>query len=69
MKSAVFVIDVQQGLCEGEGTAFDCEATITRIYAVTSAQQVIAHQNVTLTNITSFGPRVQAVPSADIGFA
>jgi nicotinamidase-related amidase len=35
MKSAVLVIDVQQGLCEGEGAAFDCEGTITRINAVT----------------------------------
>jgi len=94
MKSAVLVIDVQQGLCEGEGAAFDCEGTIARINAVThkarqasvpvilvsdahtsagnvaiSAQQVIAHQNATLTDITSFGPRVTAVPSADIVFA
>jgi nicotinamidase-related amidase len=31
-----------------------------------SAQQVIAHHNATLTNISSFGPRVQAVPSERI---
>ena len=35
MKSAVLVIDVQQGLCEGEGAAFDCEGTIARINRVT----------------------------------
>ena len=35
MTSAVLVIDVQQGLCEGEGAAFDCPATIVRINAVT----------------------------------
>lgn len=35
MKSAVLVIDVQQGLCEGEGAAFDCEGTISRINQVT----------------------------------
>lgn len=35
MKSAVLVIDVQQGLCEGEGAAFDCPATIDRINVVT----------------------------------
>ena len=35
MKSAVLVIDVQQGLCEGEGTPFDCPATIQRINQVT----------------------------------
>lgn len=34
MKSAVLVIDVQQGLCEGEGAAFDCPGTIARINAV-----------------------------------
>ena len=35
MTSAVLVIDVQQGLCEGEGAAFDCEGTIARINRVT----------------------------------
>ncbi len=35
MRSAVLVIDVQQGLCEGQGAAFDCTATIERINAVT----------------------------------
>jgi nicotinamidase-related amidase len=35
MESAVLVIDVQQGLCEGESAAFDCEGTISRINAVT----------------------------------
>lgn len=34
MKSAVLVIDVQQGLCEGEGAAFDCPGTIVRINEV-----------------------------------
>lgn len=36
MKSAVFVIDVQQGLCAGDGAAFQCAATIERINRVTS---------------------------------
>ena len=35
MNSAVLVIDVQQGLCEGEGAAFDCDGTIARINLVT----------------------------------
>ncbi|MBT2320888.1 cysteine hydrolase [Variovorax paradoxus] len=35
MRTAVLVIDVQQGLCEGEGAAFDCEGTIERINRVT----------------------------------
>jgi nicotinamidase-related amidase len=176
MDTAVLIIDVQQGLCEGEGAAFDCEGTIARINVVTgkaraagapvvfiqheaagyldhgsaqwqladglevkptdikvrkttpdsflrtnleavltqhgiksvvvcgmhsefcvdtttrralalgipvvlvadahtsagnaaiSAQQVIAHHNATLTNITSFGPRVRAIASMDLQF-
>jgi len=35
MTTAVLVIDVQQGLCEGEGAAYDCRGTISRINAVT----------------------------------
>jgi len=31
MKHAILIIDVQQGLCEGEGAAFDCKGTISRI--------------------------------------
>ena len=35
MNTAVLVIDVQQGLCEGSGAAFDCKGTISRINYVT----------------------------------
>jgi nicotinamidase-related amidase len=35
MNTAVLVIDVQQGLCEGAGAAFDCAGIISRINAVT----------------------------------
>ncbi|MDB5850234.1 MAG: cysteine hydrolase [Rhodoferax sp.] len=35
MTNALLVIDVQQGLCEGEGAAFDCSGTIRRINHVT----------------------------------
>jgi nicotinamidase-related amidase len=35
MTNAVLVIDVQQGLCEGEGAVFDCAGTISRINTVT----------------------------------
>jgi nicotinamidase-related amidase len=34
MKSALLIIDVQQGLCEGEGQAFDSQRVIARINAV-----------------------------------
>jgi len=35
MKPAVLIIDVQQALCEGKGTPFDCTGTIARINTVT----------------------------------
>jgi nicotinamidase-related amidase len=35
MNTAVIVIDVQQGLCEGADAAYDCEGTISRINQVT----------------------------------
>jgi len=35
MTTAVLVIDVQQGLCEGDDAAFDCIGTIERINNVT----------------------------------
>ena len=35
MTTAILVIDVQQGLCEGEGAAFDCGGTIAHINRVT----------------------------------
>ncbi len=80
MKSAVLVIDVQQGLCQGPGAAYDCDGTIRRTNAVTRKaryagmpvifiqQQVIAHHNLTLSNIKRFGLRVTALPSASVTF-
>ena len=35
MTTAILIIDVQQGLCEGEGSAFDCAGIISRINDVT----------------------------------
>lgn len=40
MSTAVLVIDVQQGLCEGDDAAFDCAGTIARINRVTSAARL-----------------------------
>jgi nicotinamidase-related amidase len=34
--------------------------------AAISAQQVIAHHNATLTNISSFGPRAQAITAEHV---
>jgi nicotinamidase-related amidase len=35
MNTAVLVIDVQQGLCEGPTAAYNCAGTIRRINTVT----------------------------------
>jgi nicotinamidase-related amidase len=40
MNTAVLVIDVQQGLCEGEGAAYDCGGTISRINRITRKARV-----------------------------
>jgi nicotinamidase-related amidase len=40
MNTAVLVIDVQQGLCEGEGVAFDCAGTISRINSVAERARI-----------------------------
>ena len=40
MKTAVLVIDVQQGLCEGEGKAHDCDGLIAKINQVTQQARV-----------------------------
>ena len=37
MKPALIIIDVQQGLCEGAGAAFDCAGTIARINRLADA--------------------------------
>jgi nicotinamidase-related amidase len=41
MTTAVLVIDVQQGLCEGDGAAFDCAGTIERINQVTAKARFV----------------------------
>jgi nicotinamidase-related amidase len=41
MSTAVLVIDVQQGLCEGDGAAFDCAGTIERINQVTAKARLV----------------------------
>lgn len=42
----------------------DAHSTINN--SVLSAAQITAHHNETLANITSFGPRVEAVPSSEV---
>ena len=46
--------------------AADAHTTHDKPHA--SAAQIRAHENATLPNITSFGPRIEAIPAADIRF-
>ena len=47
MKTAVLVIDVQQGLCVGAQAAHDCAGTIDRINSVTRrARATLADEEV-----------------------
>lgn len=62
MKTAVLVIDVQQGLCEGDGVAHDCAGTIVRINAVTrqaraSGVPVIFIQHESTSGYLEYGSR------------
>jgi nicotinamidase-related amidase len=41
MTTAVLVIDVQQGLCEGEGKAHDCEGLFANINRVTAQARAV----------------------------
>lgn len=43
MASAVIVIDVQQGACEGENTVFDAPGTISRINLLTRRARAMRH--------------------------
>lgn len=45
----------------------DAHTTVGNQYL--SAPQIIGHHNATLTNISSFGPRVRAVPADDVVFS
>jgi hypothetical protein len=44
----------------------DAHTTVGNQYL--TALQIIGHHNATLTNISSFGPRVRAIPAADVFF-
>jgi nicotinamidase-related amidase len=63
-----FCIDTttRRALALGYPVTLVADAHTSAGNAVLSAPQVIAHHNATLTNISSFGPRVSAVASADL---
>ena len=62
MTAALLIIDVQQGLCEGEGAAFESDAVIARINAVArktraAGMPVIWIQHESLTGYLAFETR------------
>jgi len=66
-----FCVDttVRRALSLGLPVVLVADAHTSAGNAAITAQQVIAHHNATLTNISSFGPRVRAVASVDVQFA
>ena len=54
MTTALLIIDVQQGLCEGEHATFEGNEYLM-------PRQAIWHHNATLANSSSFGPRGRLV--------
>ena len=65
-----FCVDttVRRALALGFPVSLVSDAHTSAGNAAITPQQVIAHHNATLTNITSFGPRVIAVASRDVKF-
>jgi nicotinamidase-related amidase len=65
-----FCVDttVRRALALGFPVVLVSDAHTSAGNAAISAQQVIAHHNATLTNISSFGPRVQATAGDDLNF-
>ncbi|HMN78915.1 MAG TPA: cysteine hydrolase family protein [Burkholderiaceae bacterium] len=66
-----FCVDttVRRALALGYPVVLVADAHTSAGNEAISPQQVIAHHNATLTNISSFGPRVEAVPAEALRFA
>jgi nicotinamidase-related amidase len=63
-----FCVDTttRRALALGYPVTLVSDAHSTMDNSVLSAAQITAHHNVTLANITSFGPRVVAIPSGEV---
>lgn len=63
-----FCVDttVRRALALGYEVVLVGDAHSTIDNGVLSAAQIVAHHNVTLSNLTSFGPRVEVVPARDV---
>lgn len=66
-----FCVDttIRRALALGFPVILVSDAHTTAGNTTLSPQQIIAHHNTTLTNISSFGPRVTAIPSEDVRMA
>ncbi|MGV0959904.1 MAG: isochorismatase family protein [Limnohabitans sp.] len=66
-----FCVDTttRKALAQGYPVVLVSDAHTSAGNAAISAQQVIDHHNATLTNISSFGPRVTAIPHNEVRFA
>jgi nicotinamidase-related amidase len=66
-----FCVDttIRRALALGYPVVLASDAHTSEGSAALTPAQVIAHHNDVLSNITSFGPRVRPVPSADVRFA
>lgn len=65
-----FCVDttVRRALALGFPVVIVADGHTTRGKEHLSAAQIIRHENATLTDITSFGPRARAVPAAELHF-
>lgn len=59
----------QGALSHGNAVTLVADAHATLANGVLSAEQIVAHVNATVPQMDSYGPRVRALPCADIGFA
>lgn len=66
-----FCVDttVRRALALGYPVVLVADGHSTLDNGVLSAAQISAHHNVTLANMTSFGPRVTAIPAGEVLFA
>ena len=66
-----FYVDTttRKALAQGYPLVLVSDAHTSAGNAAISAQQVIDHNNATLTNIYSFDPRVTAIPHNEVRFA
>lgn len=65
-----FCVDttVRKAMALGYPVVLVSDAHTSAGNAAITAQQVIAHHNATLTNISSFGPRVSAIAHNEVNF-